>query len=286
MSHHTTTGTDSRPGQVSTTFEGKVAVVTGAAGGIGAALVQRLLEHGSQVVAADLHLEPLQRLVDSLESHENRVVGVSRDCTSEDELKSLLAFTEERFGAVDIFAANAGVSVGSGLDTTPQEWALSLEVNVLAHVRAAQLLLPGWLERGSGHFLTTASAAGLLSQIGSATYSVSKHAAVAFAEWLSITYGSRGVKVTCLCPMGVDTEMLRQGHASESSLLRQAARAVAESGSVLPPLVVADEALRAITEDRFFALPHPEVGEFFRRRAADHERWLAGMRRTHDALAG
>ena len=283
---HLTTDTRARPGQVrTTTFEGKVAVVTGAAGGIGAALVQRLLEHGSRVVAADLRLEPLQRLIDSFESHENRVLGVSRDCTSEPELKSLFAFTEERFGPVDIFAANAGVSVGSGLDASAKEWALSLEVNVLAHVRAAQLLIPGWLERGSGHFLATASAAGLLSQIGSATYSVSKHAAVAFAEWLSITYGTRGVKVTCLCPMGVDTEMLRQGHSSDSRLLRQAARVVSESGSVLAPLVVADEALRAIREDRFFALPHPEVGEFFRRRADDHERWLAGMRRTHDAIA-
>jgi NAD(P)-dependent dehydrogenase (short-subunit alcohol dehydrogenase family) len=159
---------------------------------------------------------------------------------------------------------------------TPAEWDLAFGVNVRAHILAAERLLPGWLERGSGHFLTTASAAGLASQIGSAPYAVTKHAAVAFAEWLAITYGDRGVGVSCLCPMGVNTAMLQDGLGGEESL---GFRVVTTAAPVLEPDDVASAVVEGLRDGSFLILPHPEVLEFFRRKAADYDRWLAGMRR-------
>ena len=158
-------------------------------------------------------------------------------------------------------------------------------MNVNAHVLAARRLVPAWLERGEGYFVTTASAAGLLSQIGDAPYSVTKHAAVAFAEWLSLTYGDRGLRVSCLCPMGVNTAMLNAGLDMEDSH-GLGARVVAASGRVLEPEDVADDVMRAIREERFLILPHPEVGEFLRRKGDDTERWLAGMRRLQAQVMG
>ena len=150
------------------------------------------------------------------------------------------------------------------------------------HVVAAQALLPTWLERGEGYFVSVASAAGLLTQIGSAPYSVSKHAAVAFAEWLSVTYGSRGVRVSCVCPMGVDTEMLNPG--SAGALEELGASVVRSAGEVLAPETVAASILEAIGTEQFLVLPHPEVLRFFERKANDYERWLAGMRRLQDQV--
>jgi NAD(P)-dependent dehydrogenase (short-subunit alcohol dehydrogenase family) len=151
-----------------------------------------------------------------------------------------------------------------------------LNVNVRAHITAAERLLPGWLERGSGYFLATASAAGIASQIGSAPYAVTKHAAVAFAEWLSITYGARGVGVSCLCPMGVNTPLLNDGIGGEDSL---GFRVVAASAPVLEPEEVADAVVEGLRNEQFLILPHPDVLEFFRRKADDYDRWLSGMRR-------
>lgn len=155
--------------------------------------------------------------------------------------------------------------------------ALALAVNVGAHVTAARALLPGWLERGEGYFVATASAAGLLTQIGSAPYSVSKHACVAFAEWLSVTYGDRGLRVSAICPMGVETAMLRTEGAN--AIDPSAARVVREAGAVLTPEEVATIALAAMEEETFLILPHPEVLTYFQRKAGDYDRWLAGMRR-------
>ncbi len=262
--------------------DGKVAIVTGAAGGIGAALAQRLLEAGARVVVTDLDEARTAAVAERLEAaHPGRVAHLAGDCSSEATIRALVALAEERFGPVDLYAANAGLGLGgAGLDAPDEQWTASLEVNVLAHVRAARVLVPGWVERGHGYFLSTASAAGLVTQIGSATYSVTKHAAVAFSEWLSVTYGAQGVAVSCLCPMGVNTAMLT-GDAESGGT---GARAVTGAGVVLEPLDVADVVLAGLAEEPFLILPHPEVLEFFRRKGSDYDRWISGMQRYQASL--
>jgi NAD(P)-dependent dehydrogenase (short-subunit alcohol dehydrogenase family) len=249
---------------------GKVVVVTGGAGGIGSALAERAFEEGAKgVVAADLTAPDLPG-----------ILGVACDATSEDDTRALLERAESELGPVDVFFANAGVAIGEDEQTDWATWDTAFAVNIHAHVIAARLLVPGWLERGSGCFVATASAAGLLTQIGSAPYAVTKHAAVAFAEWLSVTYGDRGIHVSCICPMGVDTAML--AGTQDTS----AGAAVTTAGAVLPPEAVADAVVAALAEERFLVLPHPEVLEFFRRKASDYDRWLAGMRRLRHAAEG
>ena len=180
---------------------------------------------------------------------------------------------ESELGPVEVFFANAGVAIGEDPVDTPDEvWDLAFGVNVRAHILAARRLLPGWLERGEGYFVATASAAGLLTQIGSAPYAVTKHAAVAFAEWLSVTYGDRGIRVSCLCPMGVRTAML-QGEEPEPPG-GEGAPARCSSPRRSPT-----RSSTAIDAERFLILPHPEVLTFFQRKAMDYDRWLAGMRR-------
>src|SRR6476659_3614552 len=187
----------------------RVAVVTGGASGIGRALAWRLAEEGARgVVVADLNAAGAQAVATEIGE---RALGVGCDVADEAQVIDLVARAQAAFGPVELFCANAGVAVGTDVETPEEVWDLALGVNVRAHVHAAKALLPGWLERGEGYFLTTASAAGLLTQIGSAPYAVTKHAALAFAEWLSVTYGDRGVKVSCLCPMGVNTPMLHGG---------------------------------------------------------------------------
>lgn len=267
-------------------IEGTVAIVTGGSGGIGSALAQRLLEHGASVVVTDLDAERVAATVASLEVvGGERVVGLAADCSVETQVQALIDLAEKRFGPVDLYAANAGVGLGQGLESSEADWETSIDVNLLAHVRAARLLTPGWLERGRGYFLSTASAAGLLTQIGSPTYSVTKHAAVAFAEWMSVTYGSRGIAVSCLCPMGVNTAMLNGGAESDDETARMGAKAVTEAGGVLEPLEVADIVVEAIGAEQFLILPHPEVLEFYRRKSSDYDRWIAGMRRYQDTLS-
>lgn len=255
--------------------DGRVAVVTGGAGGIGAALAQGLAAAGARVVVTDLDGDGAARVAERIGS--DRALGMRADASSPGSLARALEVAADRFGPVDVFCANAGVFGPQGLGDEAA-WELALEVNVLAHVRAARLLLPGWLERGSGHFLVTASAAGLLTQVGAAPYSATKHAAVGFAEWLSVTYGDRGVGVTCVCPMGVRTAMIDDAQGS--------ADAVAAAGAILEPEQVAACALEAMEQGRFLALPHPEVLEFHRRKADDHDRWIRGMRRLRDVAAG
>jgi len=271
---------------VSITIKDSVAIVTGAGGGIGAALCRRLVEHGARVVATDLDEARLEAEVKAIAAdHPDAIVSLAGDCSSEDHIRATIELAESSFGPVDLYVANAGVGLGDGLDATPRDWQVSIDVNLMAHVRAAELLVPGWLERGSGHFLSTASAAGLLTQIGSATYSVTKHAAVAFAEWLSVTYGSRGIGVSCLCPMGVNTAMLNGDADADNAIARQGAKAVTQAGVVLEPLEVADQVVESLGTDEFLILPHPDVLEFFRRKAGDYDRWLRGMRRYQDSLA-
>lgn len=242
--------------------DGKVAVVTGAGGGIGAALAGALADAGARVTTTDLHGD----------------VDVIADVAQTEDIKNVLDAAGGA-GAVDLYCANAGIFGEQGIGEDDAEWDRILGVNLLAHVRAARLLLPGWLERGSGYFVSTASAAGLLTQIGAAPYSVTKHAAVGFAEWLSITYGDRGVGVSCLCPMGVDTDMLHAGMGDDDHGPALGASVVTSAGAVLQPAEVADRVLEAIAAETFLVLPHAEVLEFYRRKGADYDRWIRGMRR-------
>src|SRR3954452_24857293 len=217
---------------------GKVAVVTGGAHGIGRAMALRFAKEGAAgVVVADLDGEDAAGVAAEIG---DRGLGVRCDVARDDENAALIRQAEEAFGPVDLFCANAGVAVGTDPVSTPEaEWDLAFGVNVRAHIYAAKHVLPGWLERGSGYWLGTASAAGLLTQIGSAPYALTKHAAVAFAEWMSITYGERGIGASCLCPMGVNTALFRGG-APEGEDAPMPTQIVAAAGNVLEPDDVAD----------------------------------------------
>jgi NAD(P)-dependent dehydrogenase (short-subunit alcohol dehydrogenase family) len=258
-------------------LRGKVVVVTGGASGIGRAMARRFAAEGARgVVVADLE----QRAADAVAQELGGVgIGVASDVASEADNHALVQRAEDAFGPIDLFCANAGIGVGTDpMATSAEDWARAIDVNVLAHVHAAKALLPGWLARGEGYFLATASAAGLLTQIGSAPYSVTKHAAIAFAEWLSITYGDRGVKVSCLCPMGVNTPMLHGGIV-QGGVESIGASVVMAAGLVLEPEDAAEAVVQAIAAETFLVLPHKEVLTFFQRKASDYDRWLKGMRR-------
>jgi NAD(P)-dependent dehydrogenase (short-subunit alcohol dehydrogenase family) len=258
----------------------KVAVVTGGASGIGRALAHRFAEEGARgVVVADLDGERAEQVAREIGA---RALAFALDVSVEAENHALIDAAEERFGPVDLFAANAGIGGGVMMDGGFEQ---ALGVNTLAHVYAARRLVPRWLERGEGYFLSTASAAGLLSQIGSAPYAISKHAAVAFAEWLSITYGAQGVRVSCLCPMGVNTPLLN-GSAEPGDVGADATDVVKAAGAVLEPEEVADVVVDAVRAERFLVLPHPEVLTFFQHKGSDYDRWLAGMRRLQATIVG
>lgn len=261
--------------------QGKVCIVTGAAGGIGAAIAEEFLGRGAKVVIADLDAERLEATRARLATATPDVRARAGNAADANDIEATIALAEEAFGApVDVYVANAGIGGGSDMGD-PGAWTASWEINVMAHVRAAQLLVPGWLERGSGYFVSTASAAGLLTQIGSATYATTKHAAVAFSEWLAVTYGGRGIGVSCLCPMGVDTNLLVETGAASPV----ARRAVTEAGPVLSPQQVAADVLAAMKEGRFLVLPHANVLDMYRQKGADYDRWLAGMQRYGAHLA-
>jgi NAD(P)-dependent dehydrogenase (short-subunit alcohol dehydrogenase family) len=250
-------------------LSGRTAVVTGGAGGIGRALALRCAGEGARVAVTDVDGQRLEEVGAELGAGH---VAMACDVTDATAFSGLVDRVESELGPVEVFFANAGVAIGTDpLETPDAVWDLSFAVNVRAHVVAARRLLPGWLDRGEGYFVATASAAGLLTQIGSAPYAVTKHGAVAFAEWLSVTYGDRGLRVSCLCPMGVRTAMLAGEELGQ--------RVVRDAGAVLEPEEVADAVIAAIDAEQFLIVPHPEVLTFFQRKALDYERWLAGMRR-------
>lgn len=259
----------------------RVAVVTGGGSGIGSALAARLAREGARVVDADSARAVSERVN---AEHPGSTVSAGGDVSDTERIQQLVDLAESSFGPVDLHFANAGIAGALGLDASEQDWDRSTEVNLRAHIRAARLLVPRWLERGEGYFVNTATAAGLLTQIGSATYAVTKHAAVAFAEWLSVTYGDRGVRVSCLCPMGVNTKLLFLREDSEDVLGRAATRAVTSAGDVLEPAEVADAVLAAIEDERFLILPHEDVLEMYRHKGSDYDRWLRGMRRYQSSL--
>ncbi len=261
---------------------GSSAVVTGAAGGIGAAVAQRLLDHGAtQVVLTDLDEERLSQTADLLGEH---AVAVVADVTTDDGIETVLSAAG---GTPDLFVANAGIFRGFGLEATDEDWSAILEVNLMAHVRAARILVPRWLDGpgDGGCFAVTASAAGLLTQLGSPTYSASKHAAVGFAEWLAATYGDRGIQVAALCPMGVRTPMTENGDLAEDEA-GVAHGSVSTAGDMMDPLDVAESLLEAIEAGRFLALPHEQVGTMYAHKASDPDRWLTGMQRYRRSLEG
>lgn len=264
-------------------LDGRHVVVTGAAGGIGRALARRFHAAGARVVVADLDAAGAAATAADLEAQRpGSALGLGADVGSEDGNVALIRAAEEAFGPIDLFFANAGVGIGQDLDTPESVWETAFAVNTHAHRWAAKHLVPGWVERGEGYFCSTASAAGLLAQIGSAPYTMTKHAAVSFAEWLSITYGDRGVRVSCLCPQGVNTNMLTGGDLG-SNLGGDIVRA---AGVVLEPEDVAEVVHQAIVDERFLILPHPEVHTYLQRKAGDVERWLGGMRKLQAKITG
>lgn len=256
----------------------KVAVVTGGANGIGRALALRFASEGARaVVVADKDLENAERVAREI-ANESHGLAVRTDVSDEAAIALLVEQTLDAYGQIDLFCSNAGVGGAPGGPEAPNEvWQRTWEINVMAHIYAARAVLPKMLERGEGYLLQTASAAGLLTQIGSATYSVTKHSAVAFAEWLSVTYGDRGIRVSCLCPQGVRTKMLLGEDGKRETFLNPGA---------IEPEDVAEAVVRGLDDERFLILPHPEVAEYFQRKATDYDRWLRGMRRLSAQVAG
>src|SRR5512140_236417 len=247
-------------------MKGKVAVVTGGASGIGAALVRRFAKEGAAgIVVADLD-ESGARAV----ANEVGGLAVRTDVSKEPEVQALIAQATAHYGRVDVLCSNAGLAVGGGLQTSNADWQRLWDVNLMAHVYGARAVVPQMIERGEGYLLQTASAAGLLSHPESAVYAVTKHAAVALAEWLSIQYGDKGIRVSCLCPQGVRTPMLLGKDGARKSFLQD---------NMATPEQVADDCIAAMRDERFLVLPHPEVLDYLRGKTADVERWIGGMRR-------
>jgi NAD(P)-dependent dehydrogenase (short-subunit alcohol dehydrogenase family) len=255
---------------------GNVAVVTGGASGIGRALCRKFAAEGASVVVADVDAPGAATVAQEIKG-----LAVPCDMSVEGDVNALIDTALMSFGRIDLFCANAGILTGSrpddpadtiGADAPDEDWDRMWRVNVLSHIYAARALVPLMLDQGGGHILVTASAAGLLSMLGNAPYSVTKHAAVGFAEWLAITYGDQGLRVSCLCPQLVRTEML----ASATSAMEQ--QGLARLG-VLEPEEVAEAVVEGLRDERFLILTHPEVSTYFQRKASDYDRWLAGMRR-------
>ncbi len=245
----------------------KIVVVTGGASGIGRAMARRFAAEGAAHVAvADMNEDGAKALAEEIGGSFRKV-----DVSVEEQVVALIDETESNAGPIDLFCSNAGIGGGQGLDSTDGQWQRIWEVNVMSHVYAARHLVPKMIPRGGGYLLSTASAAGLLSQIGSVTYAVTKHAAVALAEWISITHGNDGIKVSVLCPQAVRTAMTAGRDGSVASL-----------DGMLEPEQVADSVIEALDEERFLVLPHPEVLEYMQRKTSDYDRWLNGMRRLQD----
>jgi NAD(P)-dependent dehydrogenase (short-subunit alcohol dehydrogenase family) len=248
-----------------TTVNGAGVVVTGGGGGIGRAIARRLAADGARVVVNDLDTGAAAAVAAEIDGF-----AAGGDVGTERGVRDLITAAEGRLGEIDIYCSNAGTAAGSGPDTAEDAWQRAWEVNTLAHVRASRALLPGWLARGRGTFVITASAAGLLTMLGAAPYSVTKHAAVAYAEWLAATYAHRGLTVHCVCPQGVRTSMLAASGQAGRVVLTETA---------IEPEQVADELADRLADGRFLVLPHPEVLGYYRMRATDTDRWLRGMSR-------
>lgn len=241
----------------------KVTVVTGGASGIGAALCRAFAEQGAKaVVVADMDFEGASQVAGEING-----MAVACDVSKEKEIVSLVEKAENECGPIDLFCSNAGIMVRGALEVSNEDWQRIWEINVMAHVYAGRALIDKMIARGGGYFVITASAAGLLSQIGSAPYSVTKHAAVGLAENIAITYGDQGIKVSAICPQAVETKMTREGGG------------VAAVNGMIDADKVAEDTVKALAEERFLVLPHTEVETYMQRKTSDYDRWLKGMRR-------
>ncbi len=247
---------------------GKIAIVTGGASGIGEGLARRLAAEGAKgVVVADIDLARAEAVAAAIGP---QALALRCDVSRESDLQALVAAACARFGQVDIFCSNAGIlGRPGGFELEDPLWDAMWQIHLMAHVWAARAVVPGMVARGEGYFLVTASAAGLLNIVESAPYAVTKHAAVGFAEWLRIAYGRRGVRVSCLCPQGVDTAMTRGGAGS------------AGHDGILTPAQVADVVIDTMREERFLALPHPSVAQYMQAKVQDYDRWLGGMQKLY-----
>ncbi len=244
----------------------KTVVVTGAASGIGRALVRCFADAGSKnVVCADINLDGARMIAQEINGLAIEVnVGVESD------IKALIKQVEAEIGPIDLFCSNAGILTLGGLEVANEDWQKIWEINVMSHVWAARHVVPGMIERGGGYLLNTASAAGLLNQVGAAPYGVTKHAAVGFSEWLAMTYGDDGIGVSLLCPQAVHSEMTRGFESSVAAL-----------DGMLEPEIVARDCLQAIEQERFLVLPHPQVLDYMRAKTDDYDRWIGGMRKLN-----
>jgi NAD(P)-dependent dehydrogenase (short-subunit alcohol dehydrogenase family) len=278
----------------------RVAVVTGGASGIGRSLCLAFAEHGAAgIVVADVDTPGAEDVAAQVISRGGRALAVRADLTREDDVRALVGQATDTFGRIDLFCSNAGIIVAGGVEVSDEAWSRIWAVNVQSHIYVARAVLPGMLARGDGYLVITASAAGLLTQLGSAPYAVTKHAAVALAEWLAISYGDRGIKVSCLCPQAVTTNLgaTSRREVGELALPPPADGAVpsTDAGSVsrqaaVDGVLTADQVAASVIDglaaERFLILPHPEVAAYELRRAQDRDRWLGGMRRLHARLAG
>lgn len=249
----------------------KILVVTGAASGIGRALAQRFAEESPRlIVCADRDLAGVEATAQAIGG-----VAIRTDVSIEDDILHLIDHVETEHGPIDLFCSNAGVGVAGGAEAANVDWQRLWDVNVMAHVWAARHLVPRMVARGGGYLLNTASAAGLLSQIGSAPYAVTKHAAVGLAEWLAITHGDQGIKVSVLCPQAVRTAMTAGNPDG-----------VASVDGMLEPEALADMVVQALDAESFLVLPHPQVLDYMRNKTADYDRWLGGMRKLNRRFRG
>lgn len=251
---------------------GKVIVVTGGASGIGRSLCERFAAEGARaVVVADIDAAGVEAVRSSIAS-QTQALGMVTDVSVEADVQALTARALEEFGHIDLFCSNAGIFTPGGEEVSNEQWQRIWEINVMAHIYASRAVLPSMLARGEGYLLNTASAAGLLNQIGSAPYGVTKHAAVGFAEWLAITYGAQGIKVSVLCPQAVRTKMTAGGTGA------------AGVDGMLEPEQLSQTVIETLAAERFLVLPHPEVLTYMQRKAADYDRWIGGMRRLQERL--
>ena len=256
----------------------KIVVVTGAGSGIGRALVEKFVSEGAkQVVAVDINAANARQTAD-----DNGCIAMTADVSSDEDIKRVIEETENNIGPISLFCSNAGVGMGQDEQSPNKEWQLSWDINVMSHVYAARHLVPRMIERGEGYFLNTASAAGLLNQVGCAAYGVSKHAAIGFGEWLALTYAHQGIKVSMLCPQAVKTAMTVEDDEADGA---SATKAAAADG-MMEPEELADIVIEGLEQESFLILTHPEVETYMQRKTADYDRWIKGMNRLHLSLTG
>jgi NAD(P)-dependent dehydrogenase (short-subunit alcohol dehydrogenase family) len=265
-------------------IKGAVAIVTGAGAGIGRALAASFAAAGAKVVVADIDAEAAECTAEQITQQGHTAIRRQADVTVGTDIRALIDLAATEFGPVNIYVANAGIAGPLGLAISEDDWDHVLNVNLRAHIRAANVLVPGWVGRGGGYFVSIASATGLLNQIGAAAYAVSKHAAIGFAEWLAITHGDDGIGVSCVCPMGVNTTMLSTLRENRDPTAQLAASAIASAGELIEPESVADLTVQAVSAGRFMVLPHPRALDLYRQKGLDYDGWIAEMRSHQRSL--